>query len=289
MPKTAHHLVDSSSIQAIRQHVSDKVRALMARHGVSDSRQQFTALMSIMEASHSQVYRKVSGRSSWLEEDLLRIAQHYGETLGQLFADEDPSAEGAQTWHAAKAQLAGVWVNAEVVLAPEPSLASALVLVNSPQGPRVEAPGASPNPVQGHVLHLRVNFGQPPKGGIAVMDDDPDLLESIVDNLLMRGHDAHGFLSKEALQASPRQFDTYILDWYSGAETTTEDLVEHLRSSHAPEANIVILTGQIQRDQVETNLARLIAQQGVMVELKPAHLDLLLAKLSLSRTHSKPR
>src|SRR6185312_12911483 len=106
------------------------------------------------------------------------------------------------------------------------------------------------------------------------------------DNLQVRGLDAQAFHTKAELQASARRFDTYILDWYSSDTSTTADLVQHLRARHAPKATIVILTGQIQRDQAESDLAQLIHTHGVMVELKPMRLDLLLAKIEHNRQTS---
>ena len=284
------------NIRAIRLIVSDKVRALLSRHGVSESREQVAALMKIMEASHSQIYRKMSGRSSWLEEDLYRIATHHGESLGRLFQEEEvpgaasagplPSCPGA--WQPAKVQVAGQWVQGEAALAA-PSAApsneggplSGWLLVDTPEGRIVTWHGAEAAPVSalGPVCAIRVELPDAANGGFAVFDDDPDVAESIVDALLARGMDAHVFLTTESLRACPRRFDVYIIDWFSGESSTAADLVQHLRTGHAPEATIVILTGQIQREHTESDLARLIHTHNVMVELKPMRVDLMLAKI----------
>jgi hypothetical protein len=280
-------LVTTDPIKSIRLGVSAKVRAMMARHGVDDQRQQLATLMSIMDASYSQVYRKISGRSSWLEEDLHRISQFYGETLGTLFRDEAdaPALQGSAhaSWRAAKALVAGVLLDCQVTLSEQASVAGGLALVHTAEGLRVESAVQPSGAIEGLVSALRLDLARPLQGGYAVLDDDADVADSIVDNLLARGLDAQAFYSKEDLQASARRFDTYILDWYTSDSGTTGDLVVHLRTRHAPKATIVILTGQIQRDKAESELAKLIHTQDVMVELKPMRLDLLLAKIEHTR------
>lgn len=245
--------------------------------------------MTIMSASYSQVYRKISGRSSWLEEDLYRIAHYFGQSLGGLFSDADsPAADAAgllpAPWQAAKVWLGGQWLDCQVTVDAEPSAAAPLVLAQTPQGLHVvPAADAAPSDIVGTVSHLRMDLAKPAHGGFAVLDDDPDVADAIVDTLLSKGLDAQAFYAEKDLQACPRQFDTYILDWFSSEASTTADLVAHLRTSHAPHATIVILTGQIQRDKAETDLSRLILTHDVMVELKPMRVDLLLAKIEHAR------
>ena len=280
-------MVASPSTQSSRQYVSAKVRALMARHGIEENREQLTALMTIMDASYSQVYRKISGRSSWLEEDLQRIAEHFKETLGTLFRDDADTQVMAPTesraWRAAQVLIGGAWLDCQVSLDDAPPPPEALVLIDTPEGARVVAASDATGQVLGAVRHLRLELQPNRQGGVAVLDDDPDVADAIVDNLMIRSIEGQAFYTKQELLASPRRFDTYILDWYSGDSATTGDLVEHLRARHAPEATIVILTGQIQRDQAESDLARLIHTHDVLVELKPMRLDLLLAKIKHTR------
>lgn len=280
---------DSASIQAIRLSVSDKVRALLSRHGNADQKQQLATLMTIMSASYSQVYRKISGRSSWLEEDLFRIAQHFGETLGGLFSDTAHPPAHAQgplpeLWHAAKVQVGSQLIDCQVAVDADPSTTVTLVLENTPHGLRVvPVADAADDAIIGMISHLRMDLAEPAQGGFAVLDDDPDVADAIVDTLLSKGLDAQAFYAKEDLQAASRQFDTYILDWFSDEASTTADLVAYLRTTHAPQATIVILTGQIQRDKAESDLSKMILTHDVMVELKPMRLDLLLAKIEHAR------
>lgn len=279
-------------IKAVRLIVSGKVRALLARHGITDAQQQLASLMTVMGASHSQVYRKLSGRSSWLEEDLMRIASRHGETLGTLFRDDaDPlaapcaAAPDDTVWHAARVNVDNRLVPCEVALGPVPDTpAGIMVLHDTPDGPMAGwADGVAGATVRGAVRALRLDPAPPAHGGYAVFDDDPDVAESIADNLLARGLDAQAFFTTQALRDAPRRFDVYIIDWFSSDTSTAADLVAHLRTHHAPQAAIVVLTGQIQREHTESDLARMIHSHGVMVELKPMRVDLLLAKLQHAR------
>ena len=245
--------------------------------------------MTIMSASYSQVYRKISGRSSWLEEDLYRIAHYFGETLGGLFNDTDASPSGAPgilpaPWQAAKVWVGHQWLDCQVTVDADPGAAALLVLAQTPQGLHVlPAADVAGQDIIGTISQLRMDLSEPAHGGFAVLDDDPDVADAIVDTLLAKGLDAQAFYAESDLQASPRQFDTYILDWFSSEANTTAELVAYLRTSHAPRATIVILTGQIQRDKAETDLSRLILTHDVMVELKPMRVDLLLAKIEHAR------
>lgn len=269
--------------------VSESVRTLLARHGVTDAHQQLATLMTLMEASHSQVYRKLSGRSSWLEEDLMRIAAHHGETLSQLFQDgadpRMPSGEKEAAWRPARIDVGGVQTSCRVTLAPaDATMASnedTLVLVDTTPVPQVvwRSGLAKDAAVLGHVQQVQLDMGAAPDGGFAVFDDDPDVAESIVDNLLMKGLRAQAFYTTQDLRACASRFDVYIIDWFSSDTSTAADLIEHLRTSHAPQATIVVLTGQIQREHTESDLAHLIHTHDVMVELKPMRVDLLLAKV----------
>jgi hypothetical protein len=103
--------------------------------------------------------------------------------------------------------------------------------------------------------------------------------EAIVDNLLVKGLRAQAFYTTQDLRACASRFDVYIIDWFSSDTSTAADLIAHLRTSHAPQATIVVLTGQIQREHTESDLARLIHMHDVLVELKPMRVDLLLAKV----------
>jgi BetR domain len=283
-PSAVLVVVDSSPISAIRQLVSDKVRALLARHGISDSREQLTALMSIMDASYSQVYRKASGRASWLEEDLYRIASHFGETLGTLFADDqDAAPPDGHSWQPATIQIDGQPFECQLITDATPGATAPLQVIDTPTGPVVRASAPQASRAGQAVRELRLSFHANPSGGYAVFDDEPDVVDAIVDNLTLKGLRAEGFYEVEALRASQRHFDTYILDWFSGDAATTADLIEYLRTSHAPEATIVILTGKIQQDHAESDLARMIQKYKVLVEIKPMRVELLLAKVAHAR------
>lgn len=279
--------------------VSTKIRALLARHGIADPQLQLASLMTVLSASHSQVYRKLSGRSSWLEEDLLRIAEHHGETLGSLFGEDTgpaPAAHAQATdtsgpaWHAAGIDIGGTLSDCRVTLSSpgdDTNEASPhdLWLAPSPQGHVVVRhsqikPGAQ---ALGRVHQLQMDFSRPKQGGIAVFDDDPDVAESITDNLLARGLEAQAFFTTSELKASARRFDAYIIDWFSSDTSTARDLIEHIRKTHAPQATIVVLTGQIQRGHAESDLAELILTHDVLVELKPMRVELLLAKINHHR------
>lgn len=280
---------DTSSIQAIRSAVTAKVRALLARHGTPDHRQQIPVLMAILQASYSQVYRKVSGRSAWLEEDLYLIAAHFQETLGGLFRDDacdapvgiSKVASAPSDWRAATVAIGGIALNCHVLTGNKADTTGALALVDTAQGPQVLPANNTGTAL--FISAIQIDLSASKEGGFAVFDDDPDVADAISDALLARGLEAQAFYTTQELSAATRRFDTYILDWFSSDSHTTADLIAHLRTAHAPKATIVVLTGQIQRERVESDLAQLIRVHDVLVELKPMRVDLLLAKIAHTR------
>lgn len=197
---------------AIRQLVCTHVRGLLVRHGLTEQRVQLPRLMEILEVSYSQAYRKLNAGSPWLEEDLYRLAAHFGETLGSLFADAPPRE----------------------------------------------------------------------RGGIAVVDDDPIVADSIVDTLQAMGIDARAYYDTASLLQGAHSYDAYIVDWFMGTGTAEALLLElRRREGHAPV--IVVLTGKISSGAAEDQLARMVRDHGILVELKPARVSLLLAKIQRER------
>jgi CheY-like chemotaxis protein len=188
------------------------VRALLARHGLTEQRVQLPRLMDILGVSYSQAYRKLNAGSPWLEEDLYRLATHFGETLGTLFADAPPREHG----------------------------------------------------------------------GIAVVDDDPIVADSIVDTLQALGIDARAYYDAASLLQGARSYDAYIVDWFMGTGTA-ENLLLEVRRRDGPAPVIVVLTGKISSGAAEDQLARMVRDHGILVELKPARVSLLLAKIQRER------
>jgi DNA-binding response OmpR family regulator len=80
---------------------------------------------------------------------------------------------------------------------------------------------------------------------VAVLDDDMNLTESVVDYLNLFGFDAIGFVTAEQLIASnaAKPFDAVVSDWCLG-QATQEDTIRQLRASPGFGANpILVLTG----------------------------------------------
>ena len=91
----------------------------------------------------------------------------------------------------------------------------------------------------------RLLFERAPPRRVAVLDDDRDSAQSIVDFLGAKGLDAQPFnCAIDLLAAMEGQpFDGFVVDWLLG-DNTAKDLLSKIRA-RVPSGPVVILTGQI--------------------------------------------
>ena len=91
----------------------------------------------------------------------------------------------------------------------------------------------------------RLLFERSPPRRVAVLDDDSDSAQSIVDFLGAKGMDAQPFNCAGDLLAAMESepFEGFVVDWLLG-DTTAKDLLSKIRA-RVPSGPVVILTGQI--------------------------------------------
>jgi FixJ family two-component response regulator len=105
---------------------------------------------------------------------------------------------------------------------------------------------------------------------VAVLDDDSDSAQSIVDFLGAKGMDAQPFnCAVELLAAMESEpFEGFVVDWLLG-DTTAKELLSKIRA-RVPSGPVVILTGQIATGiATEEELAMVGASYRALLFEKP--------------------
>jgi DNA-binding response OmpR family regulator len=116
---------------------------------------------------------------------------------------------------------------------------------------------------------------------IAVLDDQPNVTDSLCVFLRQAGFRADAFHAIGTLQAALAEspYDGYVLDWVVGDETVGR-LVEQLRQADA-RCPIAILTGKASEPgEVVTDIADLVAKHDVRYFSKPLDPHMITAVLS---------
>ena len=253
------------------------VHAVMQRHAVPP-RQRHSALEVILGISYQQARRRTSGAVAWTLDELRRVAEHYGESLGSLFGAAPSDGGRSATLLVGPARVpCTLWLGVGPKVAGRTGPLTAIQHVSGEWlvSPLVEF-GEGPS---FDVRRLVVQMEQHLLRRVAVVDDDVDLADSLAKYLSHSGIDAQAFFSfatlTEALNAVP--FDGYVLDWLIGRDDA-ESVIQRIRTKAS--CPIVILTGQIESGNVkESRIAAVCSTYRVQNLDKPARPSSILSLL----------
>lgn len=266
--------------------VAERVRALMARHGIG-KRQQTTELCRILALSFSQGHRKLRGSSPWTFTQIRKVAEAFGEPAAQLVGThaDEPSLAGAVE-HEAVLAIAGVeyrctaWIGAAL----GPGESNDFVAYAYDEGWRVVRceglPQTGAHEVAQIVIRPRRNTpGQP---SVAVVDGDVQAANALADYLRQNGFAVTTFDTLQAFEAAlvAQTFGAIVTDWLFGRETAAA-AIEAVRQSASREAPIFVLTGELLTGKAsESEISEVIRRFDVACYEKPARLAILVADLS---------
>ena len=252
-------------------------KSLFDRHGVAvPERSRLVA--KVLELAYSAAHRRVRGTTPWTIEDLEALAQHFGESLDELFVAAAKTRAEAATFVVGDLRLkCQVWLGPETT---GPADASLVAVKDGVRWAIVPAASRAPGPMF-QVRQLLLECDAVVGSRIAVLDDQPTVTDSLCLFLRQAGFRAEAFHDIGALQAALAQspYDAYVLDWVVGDETVG-GLVEQLRAAdrHCP---IAILTGKAsERGEVVTGIADLVAKHDVRYFSKPLDPHMITAVLS---------
>jgi len=217
------------------------IESMLDRHGVPE-RQRIRALEAAIGISYTQVRRRMIGEAPWTIDEIKKLASHFHEPLIPIMsALADAPGIPATLPFGGAAMPCTIWPVGE----PLPGRIGPMVAMHdSTTDQWTVAPAAEVSDSPSYEL-ARLLFERAPPRRVAVLDDDRDSAQSIVDFLGAKGLDAQPFnCAIDLLAAMEGQpFDGFVVDWLLG-DNTARDLLSKIRA-RVPSGPVVILTGQI--------------------------------------------
>ena len=217
------------------------IESMLDRHGVPE-RQRIRALEAAIGISYTQVRRRMIGEAPWTIDEIKKLASHFHEPLIPIMsALADAPGIPATLPFGGAAMPCTIWPVGE----PLPGRIGPMVAMHdSTTDQWTVAPAAEVSDSPSYEL-ARLLFERAPPRRVAVLDDDRDSAQSIVDFLGAKGLDAQPFnCAIDLLAAMESQpFDGFVVDWLLG-DNTAKDLLSKIRA-RVPSGPVVILTGQI--------------------------------------------
>lgn len=240
----------------------------------------------VLGLAYSAAHRRVKGQTPWTVDELEVVANHFGQSLDDVFIAAAKSRAESATMVVGDLRLkCQLWVGSPISRPPDEGI------VAIKEGARWLVVPATEG-LQGPVHSVRqclVESDAVAGSRIAVLDDQANIADSLCVFLRQAGFKADSFYSIDALTRGPNAltYDAYVLDWIVG-DTTVGKLVEELRRSDT-NCPIAILTGKAnERGEVVADIADLVAKHDVRYFSKPLDPHMITAVLArLIATRSK--
>ncbi|ABX18890.1 response regulator receiver protein [Burkholderia multivorans ATCC 17616] len=263
---------------------ANKVRDLLNRNGIAP-RSHNTTIANVLGLSFSVVTRKMKGLIPWNLSQLQDIATHFGVPPAILLDDKGAQPADAEMIDATLViESRRFRCRAAISTKASSQIDTEFVALQS-QGEwivteRRHAREGRTYAVE--LIELRSSRPNAYAARIAVVDDSPDVAETVCEYFIEKGvhaipyHDGRTF--REALAVE--DFDGYILDWMLGDETAA-DLVRGIRASENGDAPIFLLTGKISTGEAsEDEIAHIVSHYNARCEEKPVRLPILFAEVA---------
>lgn len=247
--------------------ITQAITALLDRRSVPE-RKRLVALEAAAGIAYQQVRRRMMGETPWSAEEIKRVAAHFGEPLFALLGalvEEQPGQPAILAIGSSRTPCT-VWPGAKAAQGIGPYVA--VPAENSGDCWTVLPPAEAAGRETFEIRRLVLEMEQPRR--VAVVDDDDDLGRAIVQFLRQKGLDAISYTTAEHLRAAleTTTFDGYILDWVLGDDRASA-LLPLIREKN-PAGPVIILTGQIDGEAQESELASAMAVFRAQLYEKPS-------------------
>lgn len=251
------------------------VRDLFVRFRVP-RRSRSKVVEEVLKLSYHAAHRRVTGTIPWAIEEIEALAEHFGSSLAELVVGEH-----LQTAQVGECLVGKHRVACRFVLGSDADQTSTLVAIEEAGTwlvlcrADVEAKEAKA------VREVQLQPVAQKKWRIAVLDDSPEVTESVCSYLGSMGFEACGFTTLVSLNESlaGATFDGYILDWLIDTESVAR-LIGRIRASDQ-DCPIVVLTGKVRDGAVDAeDIARELAANRASYFEKPAPTPIIAAQLS---------
>ncbi|AOJ11172.1 response regulator [Burkholderia mayonis] len=262
-----------------------KVRDLLTRTGIPP-RSHNTTIANILGLSFSVVTRKMKGQIPWNLSQLRDIASYFGVPPAILLDDKGVQSSTAVEMHDATLVIETRRFRCRAAISTKAGsqVESDFVALQWQDNwivyEKKQAPAGRTYPVE--VIELRSSESSAYEVRIAVVDDSPDVAETICEYFAEKGIAAIAYYDSTSLRKAleVEDFDGYILDWMLGAETAA-GLVRGIRASENADAPIFLLTGKISTGEAsEDEIANIVSNFNARCEEKPVRLPILFAEVA---------
>ncbi|WP_431823653.1 response regulator [Burkholderia sp. F1] len=270
-----------------------KVRDLLTRNGIPP-RSHNTTIANVLGLSFSVVTRKMKGLIPWNLSQLRDIATHFGVPPAILLDDKGAHAGAAAEMLDATLVIESRRLRCRAAISTKASSQAETDFVAfQSQGEwivmeRQHAHEGRTYPVD--VIELRSTRQHAYAARIAVVDDSPDVAETVCEYFIEKGVNAIPYYDGDSFRKALERedFDGYILDWMLGDQTAA-DLVRSIRSSENGDAPIFLLTGKISTGEAsEDEIARVVSHFNARCEEKPVRLPILFAEVARELKIAQP-
>jgi ActR/RegA family two-component response regulator len=252
------------------------VRALLNRHDVPSSRHVTTAAQ-ILGMGYALVHRRMTGATAWEFEEIAKVAEHFGESIARVFAEES-----ADEYEAAVLVAGSARTSCQLIVGPparEPDRASLVAIRAGDQWlvmPAADAGGGACFEVRRLLIIGRGDH----RWRIAVLDDDPVETANTKRHFSDLGCEVQAFHSVADLvgQMKVRPFDAYVIDWVLH-EGSAAEVIGMIRADDR-QCPIAILSGKLVSDlMVEPAVAEAVSMFKLHFYEKPTRLSIISARL----------
>ncbi|MCR1769677.1 response regulator [Burkholderia glumae] len=263
---------------------ANKVRDLLSRHGIPP-RSQNTTIANVLGLSVSVVTRKMKGLIPWNLSQLQDIATHFGVPPAILLDDKGTQPAAADMIDATFVVESRRFRCRAAISTKASSQVETDFVASQWQGAwivteRAHAHQGRTYPVE--LIELRSAQPTAYAARIAVVDDAPDVAETVCEYFIEKGVNAIPYFDGASFRKAlaSEDFDAYILDWMLGDQTAAE-LVRGIRSSENSGAPIFLLTGKISTGEAsEEEIAHIVSHYNARCEEKPVRLPILFAEVA---------
>lgn len=270
-----------ADIEKSKNPITENIRALLLKNGVP-KKEHSREVARILGLSVSQAYKKFSGMADWSMAQIRAIEKEYGQPIGQRSPSPDDlrSQTVEVTLHIGAEKLPAFAVVGTVALSRQPK---EFVAFGGPGAWQVmRAEELAPTETFYSVKFLEIALPEARHYSVAVLDDDRPMADSITEYLnASDAFRATAFYSIDSLDKAMKQeqYDVYILDWKIGTRTS-ESLIQTIRAGANSDAEVYLLTGQID-DNREDDIVRIQRAYKALYLEKPVRMKVFVVQLAL--------
>lgn len=258
-------------------------------------RNQAHLLSVLCGISPSQARRKLSG-ATWSFSEVLAVARRFGFSLDQIASGAPsggfafcPTEDLKAVLHDATFVSESLSIPCQVLLGVQcvsaPANSSVLLAAASAEGWLVGThEHLSPHRAQvpfyyaGQILLKPAAPQRLP--GIAILDDEKGISETLCEWFAATGYEASAFTSGEALLATDIEaYEAFIIDFVLAGGESSQEIVKTLRQAR-PDVPIMLLTGKLKSGEAsESELTALLRSANVTFFEKPVRPSVIAAAI----------